>query len=296
MERKDAIDLSGAAMLISFSLLLGFNQVVVKVSTDGFQPVFMAGIRSVFGAGVLWLWMLWRGIPVRIPRETLSPAIWLGLFFGFEFLFLFKALDLTTVARASILFYSMPIWTALAAHFLIPGEALSTRRMIGLGLAIAGVALAVTDKVSAAQANLLGDLFALIGAFGWAAIALSVRVTKAATLKPEQQLFWQLIVSAPILMLAAPFFGPFIREPELIHYVGLVFQSVAVVSFGFVFWFWLMTKYPASGVASFSFLSPVFSVALGWLILNEAMGPALAGALFLVAVGLFLINRRRTAK
>lgn len=65
-----------------------------------------------------------------------------------------------------------------------------------------------------------------------------------------------------------------------------------MVAIAFLFWFWLMSIYPASSVASFSFLSPVFSVLLGWLILGERVGPSIWGALGLVALGLVLINRR----
>jgi drug/metabolite transporter (DMT)-like permease len=57
------------------------------------------------------------------------------------------------------------------------------------------------------------------------------------------------------------FFGPFLRDPSLIHWAGLGFQIVAVVSAGFLFWFWLLTIYPASSVAAFAFLSPIFGVA-----------------------------------
>jgi drug/metabolite transporter (DMT)-like permease len=71
-----------------------------------------------------------------------------------------------------------------------------------------------------------------------------------------------------------------------------LFQIFAVASFGFLLWFWLLKIYPASGVASFSFLSPVFSVALGWLLLNEDVGPELWAALALVAGGIFLINKK----
>ena len=67
---------------------------------------------------------------------------------------------------------------------------------------------------------------------------------------------------------------------------------VFIASFGCLFWFWLMKIYPASGVASFSFLSPVFAVVLGWALLGEAIGLRIWLALGLVAVGLVLINRR----
>jgi len=78
----------------------------------------------------------------------------------------------------------------------------------------------------------------------------------------------------------------------VIHVAGLAYQILAIASFGFLAWFWLMKIYPASGVASFSFLSPVFAVVLGWLILGEEIGLTTLIALALVAGGLILINRR----
>jgi drug/metabolite transporter (DMT)-like permease len=110
-------------------------------------------------------------------------------------------------------------------------------------------------------------------------------------LPPEGQLLWQVAVSAPLLLLAAPLFGPLLRDPGLIHWAGLAFQIVVVVSAGFIFWLWLLARYPASGVASFSFLSPVFGVGLGWLMLGEPVGWTLVVALGLVAAGLVAINR-----
>ena len=71
----------------------------------------------------------------------------------------------------------------------------------------------------------------------------------------------------------------------------MTFQIVAIASGGFLFWFWLLKIYPASGVASFSFLSPIFGVAFGWLILGETIGLSLWAALGLVCAGLILINR-----
>ena len=115
----------------------------------------------------------------------------------------------------------------------------------GLILAFAGVVVAMVSRGGATgQGALLGDLSALGAAMGWAGIALIVRTTALKTVRPEVQLLWQLVVSAPILLFAAPFFGPVLREPSLIHWAGLGFQIVAVVSAGFLFWFWLLTIYP----------------------------------------------------
>ena len=56
-------------------------------------------------------------------------------------------------------------------------------------------------------------------------------------------------------------------------------------------WFWLFTIYKAGSVASFSFLSPVLAVLMGWLILGERLTYEAWLALALVAAGVFLINR-----
>ena len=69
--------------------------------------------------------------------------------------------------------------------------------------------------------------------------------------------------------------------------------EVIVAFAGFLLWFYLVAKYSASGVASFSFLSPVFAVFMGWGILGERIGVGTWGALILVSLGLILINRKR---
>ncbi|WP_223421161.1 DMT family transporter [Tateyamaria pelophila] len=291
MERKTHIDLIGAVALVAVAMNFGLNQVVVKVSNGGFEPIFLAGLRSIGGGIVLLLWMWARGISVRLPRASMVSGVIAGLLFASEFALLFTALDLTTVSRSSIIFYSMPVWLALAAHFALPGERLSGPRLIGLALAMAGVFLALADRQSG-QASFWGDALSLLAAFCWAGIALLVRVTPLSKVPAEQQLLWQLMISAPLLIGLSLFYGPLIRDLQVIHVAGLIYQIFAVASFGFLAWFWLIKIYPASSVASFSFLSPVFSVLLGWLLLGEQIALTIWLALALVASGLYLINRR----
>ncbi|MDW3184326.1 DMT family transporter [Roseobacter sp.] len=294
MDRKTHMDAFGAAALITFALHLAFNQVVIKVTNGGFNPVFAAGLRSAGAVLVLLLWMRLRGISLTVPREAVPAGILSGCLFALEFTCLFTALDFTTVSRASVIFYSMPVWLAIASHFLIPSDKLTGLRGIGLVLAMGGVALALLDR-SDASASLTGDLLALTSAICWAGIALCVKITPLSAVPPAQQLMFQVIVSAPLLLLASLAFGDLIRDLQPIHIAGLLFQIIAVASLGFLAWFWLMSIYPASSVASFSFLSPVFAVILGWLLLSEDVGPQVWVALALVALGIYLINRRPKA-
>ncbi len=291
MARKDGIDTFGAVSLVGFAAILAFNQVVIKVTNDGFQPVFSAGLRSAIGAVLVLGWIKARGLTIPVARNTIWPGIALGLLFTVEFIFLFTSLDLTTVSRSAIIFYSMPVWLALASHVLLPNERLSRAKIIGLACAMAGVVVAIGARSEGGQASLAGDLLALGAAMCWAGIALVVRTTPIGEVRPEGQLLWQLVISAPCLLIASLAFGPFIRDLAPIHLWGLAFQAIVVVSAGFMFWFWLLSIYPANSVASFSFLSPVLAVILGWAILGEAITPSVIIALALVALGLWLINR-----
>lgn len=294
MEPKSHMDALGAAALIAFALHLAFNQVVIKVTNGGFGPIFAAGLRSAGAVVVLLLWMRLRGIPLTVPRMAVPAGVLAGVLFGVEFMMLFSALDFTTVSRASVIFYSMPVWLALAGHFLMPNDRMSGCKAFGLVLAMAGVDLALLDRTDA-TASLVGDIMALGSALCWASIALCVKVTPLSRVSPAQQLMLQVAVSAPILLGAALFGGDLFRDPQPIHYAGLLFQIVAVASLGFLLWFWLLSIYPASSVASFSFLSPIFAVILGWLLLDEHVSARVWAALLLVSTGIYLINRRPRA-
>ena len=291
--RKDRLDGTGIAALLGVTALLAANQVIVKITTAGLQPVFFAGARSALAVLFVWGWMVWKGRAPRYTPGTLGPGLLIGAVFAVEFLCLFMALDLTTVSRAAIIFYSMPVWLGLAAHFGLPGERLSKVRALGLLLAFCGTAWAILDRGSSGgQGSLAGDLYALVGAFGWAGTAFIARRPRMAAVGPEMQLLWMVAVSAPMLLIVAPAFGPFLRAVEPMHWVWLVFQAGVVVAGGFISWLWLLSRYPAATVASFSFLTPIFSLTLGWLLMGEHLGWSILGAGGLVAAGIILINRR----
>ncbi len=291
MEERRPIDMAGAGALVGFAALLAFNQVVVKVTAGGFAPVFQAGLRSAGAIFVVLGWIVLTRVPVRVPRVAIFWGVLSGVVFALEFMCLFIAIDRTSVARASVIFYSMPVWLALASHFLLPGERLNGIRFLGLVSAMAGVAIALVTRAGG-SADWGGDVLALIAALGWAAIALLIRVTPLSTVRFEVQLLFQVAVSAVVLLPLAPLFGAPIREVAPLHYAGLAFQIVFVAGLGFLMWFRLMTIYQASGVASFAFLSPVLAVVFGWSLLGEQILAQVWVALVLVALGIFLINRQ----
>lgn len=289
--KKDSMDLAGAATLIGVTLLLAVNQVIVVEVNAGLQPVFFAGLRSALAVVFVGLWLWWRGRPPVLRRRDLWPGLAAGTVFAAEFLCLFLALDLTALGRASVIFYSMPLWLALMAHFGLPGERITPLKAMGLVLAFIGTAVAILSRQPGSGGSLGGDLMALGAAICWAGTAFLARRSSLREIGPEMQLFWMVLVSGPILLVLSPLFGPLIRELTPLHIAGLLFQSSAVVAGGFILWLWLLSVYPTATVASFSFLTPIFAIALGVLLYGESVTVPIGFAAVLVAGGIVLINR-----
>ena len=132
----------------------------------------------------------------------------------------------------------------------------------------------------------------LVAAIFWAMIALMARTTKISLSTPEMQLLYQLAVSGIILTSFAPMLEDPIRNltPEILAIFS--FQVIFVVSIGFIFWFWAISVYPTSDMASFGLLSPLFGVFFGWIIFNDQITIEFIVALFMVIGGIVLSNRK----
>ncbi|MES2539223.1 MAG: DMT family transporter, partial [Pseudomonadota bacterium] len=145
MMRKKKLDGAGVVMLLGVQGLLAVNQIIIKLVNEGLQPVFFAGLRSLLAIGFVWAWLVWKGRPPRLRREAWGSGLLIGALFAAEFLFLFLAIDLTSVGRSAIIMYSMPVWFAILAHFGL-GERITGPRAAGLALAFSGCAVAILSR------------------------------------------------------------------------------------------------------------------------------------------------------
>jgi drug/metabolite transporter (DMT)-like permease len=295
LEKKEKIDTYGVVALVGLSALLGFNHVVIKIVNTGLNPIFFAGLRSLLAFFFLIIYLKLTNKKIDFSKEKMGISIVAGIVFALEFLLLFLALDFTSVARNSILYYSMPIWITVFGHFLLPNERLNFFKSVGLISAFAGVSLAISNNdetFSIHNWQLIGDFLAIMAAILWAMIIYLVKGTSFKEVPPEMQLVWMVMVSAPILLIASLFFGDLVRDFQMVHIWGLLFQSIVVVAGGFLFWLWLASIYPASSVASFSFLSPIFTIFFSWALLNETVNFTFIAAAILVIFGLVCINKK----
>ncbi|MGL4490399.1 MAG: EamA family transporter, partial [Rhizobiaceae bacterium] len=81
-----------------------------------------------------------------------------------------------------------------------------------------------------------------------------------------------------------------IRDFNVSVVAAILFQAVFVVAFTYSVWFWMMTRYSLTGLSAFTFLTPVFGVLFGGLLLDEPLTIGLLGGLVLVVIGLMMVN------
>lgn len=293
---KANVDAFAASVVVLLCLSWGLSQVAMKVANAGIQPVFQAGLRSGLGGAMVVAWCRFRGVSLLARDQTWWPGLVAGFLFGAEFILIYVAFEYTTVSRGILFVYTMPFFVAAGAHFLIPGERLTLLRALGFCAAFAGVVIVFADRQSVVSGEAwIGDLLCLIAAVLWAATTLTIKTTRLRKVSAEKVLIYQLGVSAFMGLTLAPLFGPLIRDVTPVVILAFVYQVFPVVAVSYIAWFWILLRYPAGQLSAFTFLTPVFSVLFGGLLLSEPVTVNLAIALFLVALGIYLVNRPRRA-
>ena len=85
---------------------------------------------------------------------------------------------------------------------------------------------------------------------------------------------------------------PGLTDPTPLMLACFGYQVVVIAFISYLSWFWLISHYPASRVSAFAFLTPLFGLAAGALLLSEPVTSLLLVAMVLVAAGIYLVNRR----
>jgi drug/metabolite transporter (DMT)-like permease len=181
----------------------------------------------------------------------------------------------------------------LGARIVLPADRFSISQWLGLGLSFIGMVVAFGVPAPATDPKqLTGDIMMVGAALFWAATTLTIKASPLTRASAEKVMLYQLVVSAPVMAAAALLASEHITHmPSTLALGALAYQTVWVVSVTFVIWFALIAQYSASRLSAFTFLTPLFGVAAGHLVLGDPLTPAFAAAVALVAIGLLLVNR-----
>ncbi len=273
----------------------GFNNVAIKLAIHDIPPLIQSSARSVIAAILVGAWTQARGIPLFKRDGTLRAGILAGVLFALEFLLIYRGLVWTTATRGVLFLYLAPFFGVIGSRWLVPGDHFDLSQWLGLLLSFVGIVIAFGLPTPAADSRqVLGDLMLVGGAAAWAATTLTIKASALNRISAEKTLLYQLVVSAPLLGLAAIVFRERITvTPSAVALGAFAYQTIYVVSITFTIWFVLVVRYSAARLSVFTFLAPLFGVAAGHLVLGEPLTPAFAVAVALVAAGLLLVNRPR---
>jgi drug/metabolite transporter (DMT)-like permease len=287
---------SAVGLMLLLSAAWGLNMVAVKLGNAGIPPVLQAGLRSVVAALLLLAWCRLRGIGFAGWRDPplLRAGLLAGALFGLEFLLLYVGLEWTTASRGIVFLFSAPFFVALGVHWLAPDDRLTPAKALGLVVAFAGLLLAFADAFTGqgVAETLLGDATCLLAGVVWGMTTVVVKVSALSRARAELVLQYQLVVSALLLLPAALMVDRSLAiAPTPLVAGAFLYQAVGIAFVTYTAWFWLVGRHSASRLAVFSFLSPLFGVLAGWLLMGDPLGPIFLLAVALVAAGIWLVNR-----
>jgi drug/metabolite transporter (DMT)-like permease len=293
--RHTHLDALAMVLMVALCALWGLNQVAAKVANAGISPVLQAGLRSIGSVLLLMGWSRWRGIRLFESDGSLKAGLAAGAMFAGEFALIYWGLEFTPASRAVVFLYTAPFVVALGLHWLVPAERLTRVQALGLVSAFAGILLAFGDNLSLPdKRQVIGDAMLFGAALMWGGTTVLIRTTRLSSINPSKTLFYQLGVSALALPMASVLLGEegIIGQPSALVWASLAGQIVVVAFASYLIWFWLISRYPATRLSAFSFLTPLFGMVFGAWLLGERITWGLGGAMALVAVGIWLVNRK----
>ncbi len=279
-----------ACFTVFLCTLFGANAVAIKISLAGIGVFTTAGLRFCFASIVVFIWARITGQSFVINKKQICQMLIISIVFTVQLSLFYLGLSKSNASRGTLLVNFQPFFTLFLAHFFIPGDQITKRKVLGLLLGFCGVALVFLEKTGITQDFQLGDVMILTAALLWSCSAVyTKRIIH--TFEPFHFVLYPMLFSVPFF-----FAEGFFWDSKMFTYIdtgilcSLLYQSLVTASFGFMAWITLLQRYGAVALHSFIFIMPVSGVLLGGLILREPITFSLLAALFLIAVGILTIH------
>lgn len=295
VQRKDHLDTFAITVLVACCAFWGFQQILIKLAGREIPPLWQASVRMAGATALLWLWCQLRGVKLFHRDGSLRGGLVVGLLFAAEFCLIYLGLQHTSASRLTVFLYTSPFWVAVLLPRFVPSEKLRTIQWVGLVIAFGAVGIAFSEAFlhGSAPGQWKGDAMGLAAGMFWGLTTLAIRTTKVATIQAEKSLFYQLSVTA----LVCPVLSLVLGETWSFDYSALawgsVFLQTAVGAFAsYLAWMWMLRHYPATQMSTFTFLTPLFALVFGVVLLGEPLTLQLVLALLGVAAGIVLVSRK----
>ena len=291
VNRSEHMPPRAMGIALFLALLWGGLAPAIKISLSDVPPLGAAWLRFGTGMVAITLWAaLVERVRLRPTRAEVPHLLALGVLFALQIPTLNIGTMSTSAGHSSTLLSAYPLFVALFAHRLVPGDRLSPIKVVGMVVAFVGVAVVFAER-GASGVSLRGDAWVLLSAVLLAGLLVyTKRLT--AWINPYRVLLGQMVVGVPVFLIGSLLWeGPAAYRFSWSVTVAILYQGLVVAAFCFTVSIHLIRRYPPSRVTAFSFSTPLFGVLLSALLLGEPVTPGLGIGVACVAVGIYLANR-----
>lgn len=276
-----------ALLAVAVAAAWGANFVAIAIGLEGMSPLVLASARFALSAlPVLVLYRDGPGVPWR-PLLVASAASGIA-----QFALLFSGIEAGMPAGlSSLVLQVQALFTILIAAGVL-GERPTRLQLAGVLVSMAGLLGIAVER--GASAGFAPFLLVIGAAVGWAVGNVATRVARP-TDPFRFVAWWSVGPPLPLLGLAAVVDGPGVlaaaaRSVTWAAVAGLLYIVVVSTFFGYTVWNRLLARYPASAVAPFTLLVPIFGVLSAWAALGERPTLVEVAAGVVVLAGLVLVS------
>lgn len=282
------LDPAGVAVAVFCCVLWGGNSVATKfaIADHALPPIGGATLRFAVGLPVVAWVCLRGGSGFGVPRRHWPLLLLNASLTAVQIVSFNWGTSRSDAGRSSVFINVHPLITAPLA-WLVLGEHLGTRGLVGLLTAASGVAVILARKFQGG--GLEGDLVVLVSAvvFGVQTVVQKLTFPR---IPPRTLVFAQSwvalgMVGALALLLERP--SDYHAPPAALG--GVLYQGLASSGLCSSLWLILLSRYSASRLATIAFLTPLFGIALGNLMRGEPLTPPLLLGGGLVGLGIYLV-------
>ena len=285
------------AAYVVLCVIWGSTWLVIKVGYGGLGPFNVASLRF-FIAGAL-LAPVVPLVGARWPRGRIEWALvaWIGLvLFAADYGLIYWAEQYLESGLTAILFATLPIITIAFAHFYVPGDQITGRKLAGTLLAFAGVAALFGDHLRLDAARSV-PMLAVIASAVCAAAAGVASKRHGIALHPAALNAPAMVLGAAALLTASLLAGDGFALPRDAPTWGAVaYLAVAGSVVTFLIYFSLLKTWSVTSLSFISVFTPAIALFLGFLFLEErpTLWTLVGTVLILAGVALALTSRRRS--
>jgi drug/metabolite transporter (DMT)-like permease len=272
------------AALVIGAFAMGASPIFVRLADVG--PFASAFWRCALSLPFLAVWALSEPRDTRAMFSTDRAVVLSGLFFAGDLFFWHLSILATTVANATFIATMAPVWVAFGA-WIVFREKISRGNFLGLALCLIGGAALIGQSYSFTPERLIGDGYALITSlfFGLYMLAISNARTRL-KIGAGSLAFMSAAITAACLFVIAMLFETNFMPRSLNGWITLLTLALVSQVLGQGLLAVALGKLPATFSSLVIFLEAVGAAALGWLVLNEKLGPVqmFGGALILLGI------------